>query len=231
MRGFRFKVDESMFESASFKAQVDESKVALKAVTNLEACAGDPSPSWKRGWMKFLTLESGKDLQHLTFFKNMEFNEQAKKPHDMEAQDEFGPIEIPDHANWFFILTSSSINVVSSRRNVLTKNTRSLPINAIKPIFFSAEKGYQGGLEDTGNFREGFCFSVITMEAGSWVCCAPNLEEKEDWMRSIAHVKGIFTILPSPAMMEGEAIMEPAVAKALMPAPMPVLSQTGPTGQ
>jgi hypothetical protein len=43
----------------------------------------------------------------------------------------------------------------------MTKTVKSLSIHDIKPITKNS-KGFSGGLEDLGNFKEGFCWKVIT---------------------------------------------------------------------
>lgn len=48
-----------------------------------------------RGWCKFLDYDGDSDL-NLKFYINPEFKEQSKKPHDEEAEDEFGEVEIPE---------------------------------------------------------------------------------------------------------------------------------------
>jgi len=62
----------------------------------------------------------------------------------------------------------------------MIRTAKSLLISEIKPIFKSV-KGFSGGLEDLGNFKEGFCFKVITMNQ-EWVMCAESLPEKENFM-------------------------------------------------
>jgi hypothetical protein len=41
-------------------------------------------------------------------------------------------------------------------------------MNSIKPII-KTKKGLTGGLEDIGNFKEGFCYKVITGAEESWI--------------------------------------------------------------
>jgi len=40
----------------------------------------------------------------------------------------------------------------------------------IKPISKNMKNGaYNGGLEDLGNFREGFCWKVVNMDDSMWI--------------------------------------------------------------
>jgi len=51
-------------------------------------------------------------------------------------------------------------------------------MNNIKPII-RTKRGLTGGLEDLGNFREGFCLKVLTDSDDAWIMCCKNLVEKE----------------------------------------------------
>lgn len=63
--------------------------------------------------------------------------------------------------------------VLNSRRNDLVKTVKSMPTSAIKPIFIK-KTGYSGGIEELGNFKEGFCFKINSLQGGeelSWIMC------------------------------------------------------------
>jgi len=70
---------------------------------------------------------------------------------------------------------------LTSRRNNLVKNANSLSIHSIKPII-KGKNGFSGGLEDIGNFAEGFCFKVVKSDDSAWIICVDNLKDKEEWM-------------------------------------------------
>lgn len=74
--------------------------------------------------------------------------------------DEWGNIDIPSDTSFFFMLTDLGLFAVKDRRNDLAQTVTSIPIAMIKPIFKSM-KGYSGGIEDLGNFKEGFCFGIF----------------------------------------------------------------------
>lgn len=62
-----------------------------------------------------------------------------------------------------------------------------MPINSIKPVTMK-RNGYSGGVEDLGNFKEGFCWKVNAMVDGNdntWIMCTEDLFEKEAWMKII----------------------------------------------
>lgn len=62
-------------------------------------------------------------------------------------------------------------------------------MSEIKPIS-KAGNVYGGGLEDLGNFKEGFCFKVIQTNDDAWIMCTLNLKDKEEWMLTIFTIKG-----------------------------------------
>ena len=64
------------------------------------------------------------------------------------------------------------------RRNDLTKTKKTVPLAAIKPIIqtrrgFTGTQSHllKGGLEDMGNYAEGFCFKVNALggEEETWI--------------------------------------------------------------
>jgi hypothetical protein len=49
---------------------------------------------------------------------------------------------------------------LTSRRNNIAKISQVLPIAEIKPVV-RTKKGITGGIEELGNFREGYCWKVV----------------------------------------------------------------------
>lgn len=153
-----------------------------------------------------------------------------KKPHDEEAADDFGPVEIPDQTSFFFLLSNTGLSVLSSRRNDLTKTMKFLAISSIKPIT-KTKMGLSGGVEDLGNFKEGFCWKVNADNDGeevTWIMCTLDLFEKETWMTMIAEVKGKFTVFEKSQGLEGEATLG---GGSLEGKPVAIYDQTGPDGE
>lgn len=87
------------------------------------------------------------------------------------------------------MVTNTFLAAISERRNDLAHTVKSLPMSVVKPIIAFRQR-YSGGLEDIGNFAEGFCLSVLS-EQETWVLCADSLEDKEEWMLAIASAKGL----------------------------------------
>jgi len=42
-----------------------------------------------------------------------------------------------------------------------------------------------GGVEDVGNFKEGFCFRIKTTTKAIWNFCADRLVDKQKWISAI----------------------------------------------
>jgi hypothetical protein len=52
----------------------------------------------------------------------------------------------------------------------------------------------KGGVEDEGNFKEGFCFKLSFVLDGKkqFIVCADELNVKEEWMEAIIQTKTIY---------------------------------------
>jgi len=201
----------------------------------------------KQGWIKFFVFDDKSPLDGIKFFENPEFTEQ-KKIYDPEwsssedaessssdegeesssdGSDEFGSIDVPSRDKFFVVLSKLGLFAMTGRRNDLTKTQRSLHMNIIKPII-RTKKGLTGGLEDIGNFKEGFCFKVISGSEESWIMCCDSDSDKLMWMDAIIKLKGALSIVG-----EEEPSIEGTVN--LGPSPFDTASkgyiQTGPDGE
>lgn len=179
-----------------------------------------------RGWAKFLEFDGMGEL-NLKFYLNPEWKEQQKKPFDEEAEDEFGAIEIPGPDMFYFVVGPKGLMALTSRRNNIAKVTKVMPINIMKPIV-KTKKGLTGGVEDLGNFREGFCWKVVMDDDREWIMCTPSITLKEDWMDAITKVKGMASIMTSELKsLEGEVSLDETDWTKTPPA----YDQTGPDGE
>lgn len=43
----------------------------------------------------------------------------------------------------------------------------------------------KGGLEEVGNFKEGFCFRIKSQTLAIWNLCADTFKDKAKWMQAI----------------------------------------------
>ena len=107
---------------------------------------------------------------------------------------------------------------------------KTLAIASIKPVI-KTMMGYTGGLEDLGNFREGMCWKVNGVVEGedvTWIMCANDLFEKEEWMEIIRLVKDKFTVFTKEKSLEGEATIGNV---GFEEEPAEIYDQTGPDGE
>lgn len=61
------------------------------------------------------------------------------------------------------MLTTNTLNILSSRRNMITQTVNVLDLNIIDKIDLINDNGneaYKGGLEIMGDFDEGKCFKL-----------------------------------------------------------------------
>jgi len=49
-------------------------------------------------------------------------------------EDDLGKLDIPDNQSFFFVMTSSTINILSSRRNMITKTIDVIDLNTMDKI-------------------------------------------------------------------------------------------------
>jgi hypothetical protein len=78
---------------------------------------------------------------------------------------------------------------------------------AIKPIIKTKKNGYMGGLEDQGDYAEGFCIRINAIPETVWVMCFATALEKEEWMDQVATVKKANTAFDKEPSYEGTAII------------------------
>jgi len=156
-----------------------------------------------RGWCKFFEW-GGTGEMKLNFYVNPEYKELAKKPYDEEAEDAYGLVEIPGPDQFYFVVGPKGLMALTSRRNNMAKISKVLPIHEMKPVV-RGKIGYSGGVEDIGNFREGFCWKVVKSDDVEWIMCSSSNDKKEDWMDAIVKVKGMASIMTTElAELEGE---------------------------
>lgn len=60
-------------------------------------------------------------------------------------------------------------------------------IELIKPVY--EEPGYKGGVQDYGNFSEGYCFKVETLHSTIWIVCCDDSGQKEKLMSNLKKLK------------------------------------------
>lgn len=79
------------------------------------------------------------------------------------------------------VLTNTTLNILTSRRNQITKTEDVIDIrglNRIKQVITNAgDANFKGGLEILGNFDEGKCFKITSKTGYAYIICSTN-EEK-----------------------------------------------------
>lgn len=144
-----------------------------------------------KGWLKYAIYpEFGQTAQN--FEKNSKFERVLQ-----QSQDQYGQLEVPNEEAFFFQLTGTQL-VLSQTRGEEQQVIRLLSLGDIQPmnsqlpgIFISEELS---GVQDVGNFSEGFCFRIGTRQALIWNLCAGSLVflvmqfEKEAWMHAIMNL-------------------------------------------
>ena len=87
------------------------------------------------------------------------------------------------------MLKKDAIYVRSQRRGFNTVDT--LTVSSLAPQL-EWDTRYEGGVEDQGNFREGFCFrlnrKISSGGIEKWITCADNMEDKALWMTGITNL-------------------------------------------
>jgi len=136
-----------------------------------------------KGWLKFFT-HSMNFLDSFVpnkFEYNPAYLAQATSDKD---KDSWGSFNIPDDTHFFFFLTRKTLYAMNSRRNDIAKTYKSIELDWIEPSVIG-DMGYKGGLEDIGNFREGFCFRLKSTTKVIWNICADSRDQKQKWMKTI----------------------------------------------
>jgi len=62
------------------------------------------------------------------------------KPVDHDKQDEVGFVDIPDKHSFYFVMTQDTINIISSRRDQITKTVDVIDLNSVKRINQNVDK-------------------------------------------------------------------------------------------
>jgi len=73
-------------------------------------------------------------------------------------------VDIPDNKSFYMVLTTSTLNILTSRRNQITKTIDVLDLRNVNPITSSVSQSgdliYRGGMEVLGKFDEGKCVKL-----------------------------------------------------------------------
>lgn len=145
--------------------------------------------SWvMRGWMKMLS-ERGGDFASLPskFLVNTQFSHQMaiNKEEDLISSDEYGYLNIPDEVHFYFMMNAKNLYMVNGRRNDLATTQISVAFLDLVERKFDEAGQEVGGIQDIGNFKEGFCFRLLSKESMEYTLCTDTITAKNSWMDKI----------------------------------------------
>lgn len=166
---------------------IDNFKFKAKQDYN-ENCPGGDCDAIHQGWLKLLEInEETSDVPN-TFSKNKMYFLQMSENTGMStiAKDNIGYINIPNEDYFFVQLTQSHINVYTARNNPYKKLEKKVALKDLGPEI--SMNPCKGGVEDIGNFAEGYCFMIKYINYSRhfiWEFCTDNIYEKDKWMNTI----------------------------------------------
>ena len=159
-------------------------KIDYQGIINKIEANYSPSSSFKlphtpillKSWMKYSSLETQNNFYENVVFKN-----------ETQQIDKEGFINIPSKYHFFFLLTKASINILTARKEAIAKVYDIIKISDIKSNSDNIQ--YGGGIENYGDFEEGYCFKIIMKNDERFTICADTKQEKEKWMNSLFILK------------------------------------------
>jgi hypothetical protein len=196
----------------------------------------------KQGWMKYLEInESGQIPSY--FEKNKMFFLQNSENQSINTltRDSIGYINIPNEDFFFFKLCKEDLIMFTARNERYKQFKKSLKLADLVPQITTIP--FKGGIEEVGNFQEGFCFMLKYISNGQhyiWELCGETAMDKDCWMNSIVKQTNVNcgdnqygTIIhqmvgqvvgpimqPSPLVMAGPSVLSPT---NLIPVPAPIM--------
>jgi hypothetical protein len=167
-----------------------------------------PGPIYYTSWVKyFKMMETDKD-KHQSFYKNMDYYEQMKyipkKSPDFKgtSKDKLHELNkyIISPQYFYTILFKDNLNFITSRNQKIAKTIDFLNIEEIDDVEESSGYGDGGadvnenGIQEFGNFAEGFCFKILTGTNATgktkiWVLCTETIKFKTQLMNMLKKLK------------------------------------------
>ena len=151
------------------------------------------SPPYFHGWLQYFKYSSDLGLTKPgSFYKNNEFYKQQKSnpTTDFSKKDNQEEYEwIPKETFFYGTLFDKTFNIANSKKDQFTQNFDVINIATIKPV--TEESAYKGGIEEFGNFKEGYCFKVKTESGESfvWILCFQDRQNKKKLMLAMKRLK------------------------------------------
>jgi hypothetical protein len=187
------KSTDNFLNKFSFKTTNEKinSESVLSNVNFQAPC--NPEPDCQNiltGWMKLLEMSDSLPNLPNKFITNNQFFLQKSENHylDNRQKDLNGSyVNIPSEEYFYFELNKNQLKVFTSRSTRYRKLDRFLNLNDL--IQETSLNPCKGGVEDIGNFAEGYCFMVKYTHFGRyyvWELCADSSMEKDRWMMTLA---------------------------------------------
>lgn len=180
---------------------------ALSTSSSSDSSVADDLPAgpvYFKGWIKFIHFKTNKNSEEFPkhFYQNNEFYEQLK--HNItvtpqgsasdapstDAAASANPNAVKGPQYFYCMLFKDNLNFISSPRNNLKTTFDTLAIDKIKPV--SEKPGFEvknNGLQDFGNFSEGYCFKVLYEGDMNWIICSDTQAEKNNLMMRLKQLK------------------------------------------
>ena len=172
----------------------------------------DYSGTIYQGWLKYLEISD--DLGDIPecFSKNKMFYLQMTENPSINilSKDNMGYLSIPNEQFFWFELDHSNLIAYTSRNPRYRKKDNCLKISDLVPEIKT--NPCKGGVEDVGNFNEGFCFMLKFLKFSKhyvWELCAESQSDKDQWMNRITSIqqKNNINSLGSNSLSIGASIL------------------------
>jgi hypothetical protein len=157
-----------------------------------------PGPIYWNGWIKYFKTESNSNTgekKPSSFFENHYFYKQIREHPELNTTLIQGNTfkYIKDKFSFYALLTKDFINILSSREKDYEKTVDVINLDNLELVKESNE--YSGGIQDFGNYKEGYCLKLnlnLTLSknsASNYVICTNTREEKIVLMQFLKKIK------------------------------------------
>jgi len=141
-----------------------------------------------KGWVKYLEISEDSRNPPSNFVKNRMYFLQMSENVGINTvvKDNIGFVNIPNEEYFYAELTESNLKLFTSRNERYKRLEKILKISDLVPQ--ESFDPCKGGVEDVGNFEEGYCFMVKYTNYSKfyiWELCTDSVYEKDKWMRRI----------------------------------------------
>ena len=144
-----------------------------------------------QGWLKYIELSDDQSQLPPSFQKNSLFVIQMKEKRiNINQFDYVGKVYIPAEEYFWLELKKNVIQIKNSRNPKYQKTFNILNLSTL--ITETAINPCKGGVEDMGNFKEGYCFMLKFVKLNKhyiWELCAETAKEKQQWMQIILRIQ------------------------------------------